>query len=38
MIAHQVQKGVLADEIAGAQHGVAVAQRLGLRDKAKAAA
>ena len=37
MIADQVQEGVLAGEIAGAQHGVAVAQRLGLRHEAEAA-
>ena len=37
MIADQVQEGVLADEIAGAQDGMAVAQGLGLRDEAQAA-
>ena len=37
MIADQVQEGVLPDEVAGAQNGVAVAQRFGLRDEAEAA-
>ena len=37
MIADQVQERVLADEVAGAQNGVAVAQRFGLRDEAEAA-
>src|ERR1022692_4471381 len=37
MIADQVQEGVLPDEVAGAQNGVAVAQRFGLGDEAEAA-
>ena len=37
MVAHQVQERVLPDEITGAQNGMAVAERLGLRDETEAA-
>ena len=37
VVADQVQEGLAADELAGAVDGVAIAERLGLRDERQAA-